>query len=177
MFFLFEICIKVKYCNKIFSNITILINYFNAIQEIINFIIIVSYCVSYFPMTPLGFVFFTPDSLKNIITLVSAHHGDFCCILCLSSDLPVSLGACCSFSPAYNWIWVWDRGPLGSEIKEGRLSLRSRWGRNISFIHFLTDSQVQSVTFFSAIQSKYELFSKSTLYVSGRDSGFAFLLL
>lgn len=40
----------------------------------------------------------------------------------------ISPAACCFFSPAYNWIWVWDRRAVGSEIKEGRLSLHLRRG-------------------------------------------------
>lgn len=50
----------------------------------------------------------------------------------LSSLLPISLTACCCSSPAYNWIWVWNRRAVGSEIKEGRLSLHLRWGTQIS---------------------------------------------
>lgn len=49
----------------------------------------------------------------------------------------VSLNGCCSSSAAYNWIWVWDRGPVGFEIKESRLSLHLWWGRQISLIYFL----------------------------------------
>lgn len=51
-----------------------------------------------------------------------------CSVSLLSSLPPITMSACCSSSPAYNWIWVWNRRAVGSEIKEGRLSLHLRWG-------------------------------------------------
>lgn len=84
----------------------------------------------------------TPDFLSrcawmsNVLLLFLPIMGSFLSP-CLSSLLPISLTACRSSSPAYNWIWVWDRGPVGSQIKEGRLSLHIWWGRQISQISFL----------------------------------------
>lgn len=64
------------------------------------------------------------------ITSFSTHHG----VRSISSPVisPVYLADCLSLSlslsvsSAYNWIRVRDRGPVGSEIKEGRLSLHLR---------------------------------------------------
>lgn len=84
----------------------------------------------------------TPDFLSccawmsNVLLLFLPMMGSILSPLChlcyLSHWLPVAFPF-----PAYNWIWVWDRGPVGSEIKEGRLSLHLRWGRQIPPISFL----------------------------------------
>lgn len=72
------------------------------------------------------------------------------------------LTTCRSSSPAHNWIWVWDRGPVGSEIKEGRLSLHLRRGRQISRISFLLQT-------LSIIRSASDLQHRSPFEYGGRE--------
>lgn len=101
-------------------------------------------------LRPLRLPFMLRVNVKCIPYFPPTSHG-VSSVSSLSSLLPISLTACCSSSSAYNWIRVWNRRAVGSEIKEGRLSLHLRRGKQIfptfplfSFLPLLISTETET---------------------------------